>query len=55
MTVNPDIKFYDTSSLLLRANNLFDDEDYRETSLIIIRKQKIERVRVCLILYNESK
>lgn len=43
MTVNPDIKFYDTSSLLLRANNLFDDEEFFAISSITL--EELENIK----------
>lgn len=43
MTVNSDIKFYDTSSLLLRANNLFDDEEFFAISSITL--EELENIK----------
>ena len=46
MTINPDIKFYDTSSLLLKSNTLFDNDEYFAISSITL--EELENIKTSL-------
>ena len=46
LQVSPDIKFYDTSSLLLKANTLFDNNEYFVISSITL--EELENIKVSL-------
>lgn len=43
MTINPDIRFYDTSSLLLKTNNLFDNNEFFAISSITL--EELENIK----------
>ena len=44
MMIRPDIKFYDTSSLLLKANTLFDDNERFVISSITL--EELENIKI---------
>lgn len=46
MTISPDIKFYDTSSLLLKSNTLFDNDEYFAISSITL--EELENIKTSL-------
>ena len=43
LTVSPDIKFYDTSSLLLKSNTLFDDNEFFVISSVTL--EELENIK----------